>query len=179
MLYGVTARAGARPMWTQQEVEACKEHVSCLSFTKLGLWQDAVASNHVVALRRRDIMLLHGVRRGLSAESSMMPTPVHIGTVMRNARVFNFTKSSAETMETEALLETVVRLFTVLQARQTDYLLVGGVAMLQYVQGRNTEDIDLIMSVSSLQELPEIVYHEPGEPLLPAGGVTHYRLPCS
>ena len=67
-----------------------------------------------------------------------MPTRVHIGTVIRNARVFNFKKSSAETMDTEALLETVVRLFTVLQARQIDYLLVGGVAMLQYVQGRNT-----------------------------------------
>jgi hypothetical protein len=87
----------------------------------------------------------------------MMPTPVHIGTVIRNARVFNFKKSSAETMDTEALLETVVRLFTVLQARQIDYLLVGGIAMLQYVQGRNTEDIDLIVSVSALQELPEIV----------------------
>ena len=88
----------------------------------------------------------------------MMLTRVHIGTVIRNARVFNFKKSAAETMDTEALLETVVRLFTVLQARQIDYLLVGGVAMLQYVQGRNTEDIDLIMSVSSLQELPEIVF---------------------
>ena len=29
--------------------------------------------------------------------------------------------------------------------------------VLQYVQGRNTEDIDLIVSVSALQELPEIV----------------------
>ena len=28
--------------------------------------------------------------------------------------------------------------------------------MLQYVQGRNTEDIDLILSTSSLQKLPEI-----------------------
>jgi hypothetical protein len=102
-------------------------------------------------------MLLHGVRRVLSAESSIMPTRVHIGSVIRNARVFNFKKPSAETMDTESLLETVVRLFTVLQTRQIDYLLVGGVAMLQYVQGRNTEDIDLIMSVSSLQELPDIV----------------------
>ena len=100
-------------------------------------------------------MLLHGVRRVLSADSSMMPTPVHIGTVIRNARVFNFKKSSAETMDTEALLETVVRLFTVLQTRQIDYLLVGGVAMLQYVQGRNTEDIDLIVSVSALQVVLE------------------------
>jgi hypothetical protein len=86
-----------------------------------------------------------------------MPTPVHIGTVIHNARVFNFKKSLVETMDTEALLESVVRLFTVLHTRQIDYLLVGGVAMLQYVQGRNTEDIDLIMSLASLQDLPEIV----------------------
>jgi hypothetical protein len=86
-----------------------------------------------------------------------MPTPVHIGTVIRNARVFNFKKSIVETMDTEALLESVVRLFTVLHTRQIEYLLVGGVAMLQYVQGRNTEDIDLIISLASLQDLPEIV----------------------
>src|SRR5262249_54041909 len=59
-------------------------------------------------------------------------------------------------MNAEVLLEAVARLFSLLHERQIDYLLVGGVAMLQYVQGRNTEDIDLIISVSSLQALPEI-----------------------
>ena len=38
MPYRVTARAGAKPMRAGQEVQACKERVSCLSFTKLGLW---------------------------------------------------------------------------------------------------------------------------------------------
>ena len=60
-------------------------------------------------------------------------------------------------MNTEALLQTVVRLLTLLHKRQIDYLLVGGIAMLQYVEGRNTEDIALIISVSALQKLPEIV----------------------
>ena len=36
------------------------------------------------------------------------------------------------------------------------YLLVGGIALLKYIEGRNTEDIDLIMAVSSLDKLPEI-----------------------
>src|SRR5215510_14667828 len=85
-----------------------------------------------------------------------MPNPVHIGNVIRNATVFNFRKPDAEVMNAEALLEAVAQLFTLLHERQIDYLLVGGVAMLQYVQGRNTEDIDLIISVSSLQALPEI-----------------------
>ena len=85
-----------------------------------------------------------------------MPNTVHIGNVIRNAIVFNFRKPDAEVMNAEVLLEAVTQLFTLLHERQIDYLLVGGVAMLQYVQGRNTEDIDLIISVSSLQALPEI-----------------------
>src|SRR5215475_2503244 len=85
-----------------------------------------------------------------------MPNTVYIGNVIRNAIVFNFRKPEAEVMHAEALLEAVAQLFTLLHKRQIDYLLVGGVAMLQYVQGRNTEDIDLIISVSSLQALPEI-----------------------
>ena len=60
-------------------------------------------------------------------------------------------------MHTDALLQAVERLFTLLHERQIAYLLVGGVAMLHYVQGRNTEDIDLIISVSALQKLPEII----------------------
>ncbi len=85
-----------------------------------------------------------------------MPNTVHIGNVIRNAIVFNGRKSDTEVMHAEGLLEAVAQLFTLLHERQIDYLLVGGVAMLHYVQGRNTEDIDLIISVSSLQALPEI-----------------------
>jgi hypothetical protein len=35
-------------------------------------------------------------------------------------------------------------------------VLVGGIAMLQYVEGRNTEYIDLIMALSALKRMPEI-----------------------
>ena len=59
-------------------------------------------------------------------------------------------------MNADTLLQTVARLFAVLHERQIDYLLVGGVALLQYVEGRNTEDIDLIMALPSLKKLPEI-----------------------
>jgi predicted nucleotidyltransferase len=55
-----------------------------------------------------------------------------------------------------ALLDTVSRLFGLLEERGIDYLLVGGIALLQYVEGRNTEDIDLIMALSSLDRLPEV-----------------------
>lgn len=59
-------------------------------------------------------------------------------------------------MNSDSLLEDVARLFDLLEERQVSYVLVGGVAMLQYVEGRNTEDLDVIMALSSLKSLPEI-----------------------
>lgn len=43
-----------------------------------------------------------------------------------------------------------------LAERQIDYVLVGGIALLQYVEGRNTEDINLILALSDLSKLPEV-----------------------
>lgn len=57
----------------------------------------------------------------------------------------------------------VVELFTLLGERRIPYLLVGGIAMLRYVEGRNTEDIDLLMSLASLRQLPEISIEEQNE----------------
>jgi hypothetical protein len=48
-------------------------------------------------------------------------------------------------------------LFRLLAERRIPYLLVGGLAMLTYVQGRNTKDVDLLMSVTALRQLPELV----------------------
>lgn len=81
---------------------------------------------------------------------------VHIGSVIRNAVVFNFKNGRGEMDNPDSLLQTVDRLFALLHERKIDYLLVGGIALLQYVEGRNTEDIDLIMALSSLKKLPEI-----------------------
>jgi len=54
----------------------------------------------------------------------------------------------------------VVELFMLLNQRQIPYVLVGGIAMLRYVEGRNTEDIDLLMSLPALKLLPEISVEE-------------------
>ncbi len=40
-------------------------------------------------------------------------------------------------------------LFAALHAASIDYLLVGGVALLSYVEGRNTQDIDLIIEAET------------------------------
>ncbi len=47
-------------------------------------------------------------------------------------------------------------LFRLLSERQVPYLLVGGIAMLAYVEGRNTRDVDLLLSVEALQQIPEL-----------------------
>lgn len=90
---------------------------------------------------------------GMKAEAKR---EVHIGKVVRNALLFNFRNTRGGIVSDSALLDTVARLFSLLEERRINYLLVGGIALLQYVDGRNTEDIDLIMSCSSLEKLPEI-----------------------
>ena len=49
-----------------------------------------------------------------------------------------------------------LELFRLLHERRVPYLLVGGIAMLTYVQGRNTKDVDLLMSVAAMEQMPEI-----------------------
>jgi hypothetical protein len=82
--------------------------------------------------------------------------PVHIGKVVRNALLFNFGHPSGDSVSDSELLGAVDRLFALLEERRVDFLLVGGIALLQYVEGRNTEDIGLIMAMASLDRLPEI-----------------------
>ncbi len=81
---------------------------------------------------------------------------VHIGEVIRNAVVFNPANRQELLMNPDILIETVSSFFSLLRERQIDYVLVGGIALLQYVEGRNTEDIDLIMALSALERLPEL-----------------------
>ena len=59
-------------------------------------------------------------------------------------------------MNADSLLTQVEQLFDLLDSRKVDYVLVGGIALLTYVEGRNTQDIDLIMALPSLAKLPEI-----------------------
>ncbi|RMF70187.1 MAG: hypothetical protein D6742_00810 [Cyanobacteria bacterium J069] len=59
------------------------------------------------------------------------------------------------------LLKTVDRLFEELDSSGAPYLLVGGIAMLTYVEGRNTEDIDLIMRRPDLLDQRVEILFEP------------------
>jgi hypothetical protein len=83
-------------------------------------------------------------------------SPIHIGQVVRNAMVFNAQRWQGAPLVMDELLQSVDELFTLLHERKMNYVLVGGIALLQYIQGRNTEDIDLILNVSALKKLPEV-----------------------
>ena len=87
----------------------------------------------------------------------MTTIPVHIGHVVRNARVFNAQRWQVTRYTMDELLKTVDDLFTLLDQREMKYTLVGGIAILQYIQGRNTEDIDFIINTTALKKLPEII----------------------
>lgn len=88
--------------------------------------------------------------------SANIPPAIHIGAVIRNAVVFNPGNPQERKMNSDFLIETVARFFALLRERQIEYVLVGGIALLQYIAGRNTEDIDLIMALSALEQLPEL-----------------------
>ncbi|MCG8351392.1 MAG: hypothetical protein MI924_26790 [Chloroflexales bacterium] len=81
---------------------------------------------------------------------------IHIGQIVRNAIVFNAQRWQGTPFAMDELLQTVNDLFTLLHQRKMKYVLVGGIALLQYIQGRNTEDIDLIFDITALKKLPEI-----------------------
>ena len=61
-----------------------------------------------------------------------------------------------QSMNLQDLLRSVPRLFEMLGERDIEYVLVGGIAMLVYVDGRNTQDIDIILSADGLERLPEL-----------------------
>ena len=81
---------------------------------------------------------------------------VQIGNVIRNAVVFNVKNWLGGTMNSDSLIQSVQDFFTVLEQCKIDYVLVGGIAILHYVEGRNTQDLDLLMALSSLEKLPEL-----------------------
>jgi hypothetical protein len=87
---------------------------------------------------------------------------VHIGEVIVHGVLFDPKNTEAwRNMDVvENIYRSVPRLFDLLQERGVEYVLVGGIAMLAYIEGRNTQDIDLIISRDDLDKLPEIIIED-------------------
>lgn len=81
---------------------------------------------------------------------------VSIGKVIRDALAFDPAKWGKRKINQDSIPQSVVDLFRIFTERKIEYVLVGGIAMLSYIRGRNTSDLDLILAVSSLNKVPEI-----------------------
>jgi hypothetical protein len=72
-----------------------------------------------------------------------------IDEIIQNGMVFNLFRETPM----DDIRGVVRALFNDLQKARVDYMLVGGVALLSYIQGRNTQDIDLIVAPKQLHKL--------------------------
>jgi hypothetical protein len=80
-----------------------------------------------------------------------------ISTILNNGITFDLKNWNKAMPDINHLQEQVEQLFTIFSERNINYLLVGGIALLSYIDGRNTQDIDFILAIEDLQRLPEIV----------------------
>ena len=99
--------------------------------------------------------------------AALRPTaPVNISRVLQGAAVFNFQRhlSRQDFMDASKISSQAEELFDLLDGRGIPYLLVGDLAMLTHVRGRNTDDVDLIIAVFDQRRLePEVVLVDPPE----------------
>jgi hypothetical protein len=77
--------------------------------------------------------------------------------IVECAALFDFGK---EDIVKDDLARAIVALFDQLAAQKIDYLLVGGLALLRYINGRNTEDVDLIVAASDLERLDGLIIED-------------------
>ncbi len=85
---------------------------------------------------------------------------IAIGEIVKNGIVFDLKNWQKEMSNSDNFAQFVDNVFETLNERKINYLLVGEVALLSYVEGRNTQDINLILAKSDLQSLPEIIITE-------------------
>ncbi|WP_404787239.1 hypothetical protein [Altericista sp. CCNU0014] len=83
-----------------------------------------------------------------------------ISEILRNGALFDMKNWGNEPLNLESLPSILNQLFLALSERKTNYVLVGGIALLSYIEGRNTQDIDFILSKSDLESMPEILIVE-------------------
>ncbi len=90
-----------------------------------------------------------------------MSTLLHPGQIIAFAHEANPT-TWGNPMDAD-YLTVVTNFLALLNDRHIPLVVVGGIALLQHVPGRNTEDLDLILSTPGLSQLPELEVHERSE----------------
>jgi hypothetical protein len=95
---------------------------------------------------------------------------VAIANIVQNALLFDLKNWGSTMPEMDRISQAVQQSFTLLTERQINYLLVGDIALVSYLDGRNTQDIGFILSKEELQAMPEIAIIEENQDF--ARGVT-------
>lgn len=57
----------------------------------------------------------------------------------------------------DMLPELVIKFLNLLEEKQVDFCIVGGIAYLAYIQDRNTKDLDILISVTELEKIIDYV----------------------
>lgn len=78
---------------------------------------------------------------------------------MRSGVAFDLRRSSLA-VETDDLIAQVAGFFSALDSAGVEAVLVGGVALRAWVDGRNTEDLDLIVAVEDAARVPGLAVRE-------------------
>ncbi len=87
-----------------------------------------------------------------------MPTLIDIPGVITRAKVAKWANQSvSEFMNYASLPDDIESFLSILDSQRIDCILVGGIALLHYVEGRNTDDLDIIIATDELNRIPEIV----------------------
>jgi hypothetical protein len=87
----------------------------------------------------------------------MSSSPVCISDLIAHGIVFNPRHPvGLSAMDLDYLLASIPSLFDLLDEREVDYVLVGGIAMRVHTPGRNAQDIDLIVPADQLDRIPEV-----------------------
>lgn len=81
---------------------------------------------------------------------------VAISQIVTNGIIFDLKNWQSNLMDAKKIFDDVEDLLNRLEQGNINYLLVGGVALLSYIEGRNTQDIDFILSRQDLDSLSEI-----------------------
>jgi hypothetical protein len=84
-----------------------------------------------------------------------------IATIIQNGILFDVKNWGRLLMDSaNQLPNTVEELFTKLAEQEIDYLVVGGIALLSYIEGRNTQDLDLILAREDVDVLEMAIQEE-------------------
>lgn len=83
-----------------------------------------------------------------------------LGEIVKNGVIFDMKNWGGDLSSAEKLPDIIERLFSILSDRKIDYIVVGGIALLSYIEGRNTQDIDFIFAKTDLDNLPEIIIND-------------------